>query len=83
MRGVEMRTYNKFYINGEWVNPVGQGTSDVINPHTGEVSARVPIGNTHDVDAAVAAAKQASKTWSRTSASDREGFLRKLAAEDD
>jgi len=59
-----MRTYDKFYINGEWVDPVGQGTSDVVNPHTGEVSARVPTGNAQDVDAAVAAAKQASKTWS-------------------
>ena len=76
-----MRTYEKFYINGEWVNPVGQGTSDVINPHTGEISARVPTGNVEDVDAAVAAAKQAFKTWSRTSTSEREGFLRKLAAE--
>ena len=56
-----MRTYDKFYINGEWVNPVGQGTSDVINPHTGEISARVPTGNVQDVDAAVAAAKQAFK----------------------
>ncbi|MCP4899296.1 MAG: aldehyde dehydrogenase family protein [bacterium] len=76
-----MRTYNKFYINGEWVNPVGREKSDVINPHTGEVSARVPMGNAEDVDAAVAAAKRAFKTWSRTTASEREGFLRKLAAE--
>jgi aldehyde dehydrogenase (NAD+) len=81
MNGADMRTYEKFYINGEWISPVGQGTSDVINPHTGEISARVPIGNVQDVDAAVAAAKRAFKTWSRTSASEREGFLRKLAAE--
>jgi len=78
-----MRTYEKFYINGEWVNPVGQGTSDVINPHNGETSARVPMGNLQDVDAAVAAAKRAFETWSRTAASEREGFLRKLAAEAD
>ena len=76
-----MRTYDKFYINGEWVDPAGRGTSDVINPHTGEVSARVPTGNVQDVDVAVAAAKKAFKTWSRTSASEREGFLRRLAAE--
>lgn len=78
-----MRTYDKFYINGVWVSPIGQGISDVINPHTGEVSARVPMGNAEDVDAAVAAARQAFETWSRTSASEREGFLRKLAAEAD
>ena len=83
MRVIDLRTYDKFYINGAWVNPVGQGTSDVIDPHTGEISARVPMGNAEDVDAAVAAAKQAFTTWSRTSASEREGFLRKLAAEAD
>jgi len=76
-----MRTYNKFYINGQWVNPVGHGTSDVINPATGEISARVPMGNNLDVDAAVAAAKTAFRFWSQTTAAVREGFLRKLAAE--
>ena len=34
-----MRTYDKFYINGQWVEPIGKGTSEVINPATGEVSA--------------------------------------------
>ncbi len=76
-----MRTYDKFYINGQWVNPIGQGTSDVVNPANGEISARVPVGNAEDVEAAVAAAKEAFKTWSQTSAAEREWFLRKLAAE--
>jgi aldehyde dehydrogenase (NAD+) len=76
-----MRTYDKFYINGQWVAPIGQGTSDVVNPATGEISARVAMGNAEDVDAAVAAAKEAFPTWSQTSAAEREGFLRKLAAE--
>jgi len=76
-----MRTYDKFYINGQWVDPIGQGTSDVVNPATGEITARVPMGNVEDVDAAVAAAKDAFKTWSQTSAAEREGFLRQLAAE--
>lgn len=76
-----MRTYDKFYINGQWVDPIGQGTSDVINPATGEISARVPMGNNEDVDAAVAAAKEAFKSWSQTTAAEREGYLRKLAAE--
>lgn len=76
-----MRTYDKFYINGQWVNPIGQGTSDVVNPATGEISARVPMGNADDVDAAVAAAKEAFKTWSQTAAAERASYLRKLAAE--
>ena len=76
-----MRTYEKFYINGQWVEPIGKGTSEVINPATGEVSAVVPYGNAEDVDAAVAAARQAFDSWSQTSADERAGFLRKLAAE--
>lgn len=76
-----MRIYNKFYINGQWVDPIGQEMNDVINPATGEISARVPMGNEADVDAAVSAAKAAFESWSQTSALERAHFLRKLAAE--
>ncbi len=75
-----MRIYDKFYINGQWVAPIGQDTNDVINPATQEFSARVPMGNAADVAAAVAA-KEAFVAWSQTSAAEREDFLRKLAAE--
>ena len=74
-----MRIYDKFYINGQWAEPIGKGTSEVINPATGEVSARVPYGNTEDVNAAVSAARNAFDSWSRTSAAERAEFLRKIA----
>ena len=76
-----MRIYDKFYINGQWVEPIGKGTSEIINPANGEVSARVPYGNAEDADAAVSAARNAFDSWSQTSAAERAGFLRKLAAE--
>ena len=76
-----MRTYDKFYINGQWVEPIGKGTSEVINPANGEVSAVVPYGNAEDVDAAVNAARKAFDTWSRTTAAERADFLRKIAVE--
>ena len=76
-----MRTYDKFYINGQWVEPIGKGKSEVINPANGEVSAVVPYGNAQDVDAAVTAARNAFDAWSQTSASERADFLRKIAAE--
>jgi len=76
-----MRTYDKFYINGQWVEPIGTGTSEVINPATGEISATVPYGNAEDVDAAVRAARNAFDSWSQTSAAERADFLRKIAAE--
>lgn len=76
-----MRVFDKFYINGQWVEPIGKGSSEVIDPATGEISARVPYGNAEDVDAAVLAAKNAFESWSQTSAAERAEFLRKLAAE--
>jgi aldehyde dehydrogenase (NAD+) len=81
LKGQIMRTYNKFYINGQWVEPIGKGTSEVINPATGDVSAVVPYGNAEDVDAAFNAARSAFDSWSRTSAAERAAFLRKLAVE--
>lgn len=76
-----MREYNKFYINGQWVEPIGKRSSEVINPATGEISAIVPYGNVEDVNAAVKAAREAFKTWSQTAAVERAGYLRKLAEE--
>jgi len=76
-----MRIYDKFYINGHWVEPIGKGTSDVINPANGEISARVPYGNAEDVDAAVTAARNAFDAWSQTSAAERAEWLRKIAVE--
>ena len=76
-----MRTYDKFYINGQWVEPIGKGRSEVINPANGEISATVPYGNAEDVDAAVSAARNAFDSWSQTSAAERADFLRKLAVE--
>ncbi|MCP4048853.1 MAG: aldehyde dehydrogenase family protein [Gammaproteobacteria bacterium] len=76
-----MRIYDKFYINGQWVEPIGKGTSEVINPANGEVSARVPYGNAEDANAAVAAARGAFESWSQTPAAERAEWLRKIAVE--
>src|SRR5262249_34234169 len=44
---------------------------DVINPATGELLDRCPLGTAQDVQAAVAAAKAAFKTWRETPVTDR------------
>jgi betaine-aldehyde dehydrogenase len=74
-----MRTYDKFYINAQWVDPIGQETSNVINPATGEISARVPMGNAEDVDAAVAAARDAFPAWAALPIPKRAELLVQLA----
>jgi aldehyde dehydrogenase (NAD+) len=69
------RVYDKLYINGHWVSPVGTGTLDVINSTTEEVMARIPEGVAEDVDKAVAAAKAAFDGWSTTSVEERADYL--------
>ena len=74
-----MQTYDKFYINGQWVAPNGKDTIEVIDPSTEEVCGVVPSGNKADVDAAVSAAREAFKTWSRTTAAERSEYIKKIA----
>jgi aldehyde dehydrogenase (NAD+) len=66
-----MREYKQFYINGEWVDPVTPRSLDVINPATEEVCAQISLGGEEDVNRAVAAAKAAFESFSRTSRQER------------
>ncbi|AVW90997.1 aldehyde dehydrogenase family protein [Celeribacter baekdonensis] len=62
---------DRFFIGGQWGEPKGRETLDVINPATEEVFASVAMGNAADVDAAVAAAKAAFPSFSRTTKAER------------
>ncbi len=53
------------YIGGEWTAPVADTFMDVINPRHGKAMARVAMSGAQDVANAVAAAKEAFKTWSQ------------------
>ncbi|MAT93148.1 MAG: aldehyde dehydrogenase family protein [Halioglobus sp.] len=70
-----MREYTQFYINGEWVEPTAPQNCDVINPATEEVCAHISLGNETDVDKAVAAARAAFDSYSRTSRAERVELL--------
>ena len=63
-----MREYLKFYIDGQWVDPVEPRQAEVINPATEEVSGRIAMGSPTDIDKAVAAARRAAATAFSTSA---------------
>lgn len=75
-----MKDYLKFYINGEWVDPVEPRTLEVENPATEENYARISLGSKADVDKAVAAAKAAFETFSQTSVEYRADLLDKIVA---
>ena len=75
-----MQDYLKFYINGEWVDPVEPRTLDVENPATEEPFARISLGSKADVDKAVKAAQDAFPSFSQTSVEFRAELLEKIAA---
>lgn len=54
------------FVNGVWIDSESGSVSDVINPATGEIIARVPLSSSKDVEAAVLAAQMAFDPWSRT-----------------
>ncbi len=53
------------YIGGEWLESKGQNT-DVVNPATGKLIARVPVSTKDEISAAIMAAKEAFPDWRRT-----------------
>ena len=61
------------YIGGEWIASTGSERIEVISPHTEEVIATVPDGTAADIDAAVAAARNAfdNTEWATMPPSER------------
>ncbi len=76
-----MREYLKFYIDGQWVDPVEAKTGEVINPATEQVSGRISLGSVADIDKAVAAARRAFASWSLTTREERLELLLAIQAE--
>ncbi|MHA7217559.1 aminobutyraldehyde dehydrogenase [Arthrobacter sp. MDT1-48-3] len=67
------------YIDGAFVTPAGTELLDIVNPTNGEVVAQSPVSSPADVDAAMQAAARAFTTWKRTTPSQRQLLLLKLA----
>jgi aldehyde dehydrogenase (NAD+) len=73
-----MKECVQFYINGEWIDPVDPQHLDVINPATEESIAKIAMGNSEDVNKAVAAAKNAFESFSQTSKEERLALMGKI-----
>ena len=76
-----MREYLKFYIDGQWVDPVEPRTADIENPATEQVAGHISIGSAADVDIAVKAARRAFATYSVTTVEERLELLNVILAE--
>ncbi|HAX68552.1 MAG TPA: aldehyde dehydrogenase family protein [Anaerolineales bacterium] len=67
------------FINNEWVTPKGAKFYPSYNPSNGELLAETTQAEKKDVDAAVAAARGAFKTWSKTPGVTRARYLYAIA----
>ncbi|WP_298286816.1 aldehyde dehydrogenase family protein [Novosphingobium sp.] len=65
-------------INGELVTT--EASLDVVNPANEQVIGRVPACGPEELDRAVAAARAAFKTWSKTPVDDRRAVIRAMAS---
>ena len=73
-----MDNAQKFYIGGEWVDPLSSQTLEVINPATEQPIATIALGGDKDVDRAVQAARSAFDAFAATSREDRVALLEKV-----
>lgn len=73
-----MKTINTIYINGEFVTPHGKDTFDLIDPTTNEKTGEAILGDQKDTQNAIAAAKEAFKSFSKTTKNQRIAYLEKL-----
>jgi aldehyde dehydrogenase (NAD+) len=78
-----MSNHLKFYIDGAWVDPISPHPIDVIDPSTEEVFTQISGGAIADVDRAVAAARAAFDSFSRTTPAERLELLETILAEYD
>ena len=67
------------FINGEFVEPINGRYLDNLEPATGKPYSQAADSDAHDVDLAVTAAEKAFVDWSKKPATERSGFLLRIA----
>src|SRR5829696_7685368 len=69
------------FVGGRFTAPATDAIIDVVSPSSEQVIARVPMGSTRDIDAAVAAARKAfdEGDWKRRSPMERAAVVRAVA----
>ena len=75
-----MKILATHYIDGRFVESHGQEVMDSINPTTGQVIAKVTLGDAEDAKAAIAAAKRAFAAYALSTKEERIDVLRRLHA---
>ncbi len=68
----------RFYVGGEWIDPLGRETMPIMDPATEERIGTVALGSAADVDRAAQAARLAFETFGRWPKADRLALLRRI-----
>ena len=67
------------HVNGEFVSPVDDRVTPVINPSTAATYAEAPLSGRREVDRAMSAAQSAFESWRETTPSERSLALLRIA----
>ncbi|KFC19217.1 aldehyde dehydrogenase family protein [Chryseobacterium sp. FH1] len=73
-----MKIVDKVYINGEFVTPHGTEIFNLINPSNNQKIGEVTLADEIDTKNAVVAAKEAFKTFSKSTVAERIDYLTRL-----
>src|SRR4051794_7803945 len=74
-----VKIIDQIYIDGAFVTPHGTEMFDLYNPATGQAIGQVQLGDAIDTRAAIAAARRAFPSYSRTAKAERIAILNRLA----
>lgn len=76
---IQLQNKYKLYINGEWKDASDGATIKTYNPSNGEFLTEIADASNSDVDEAIASAREAFKTWGKTTPAKRAAVLNKIA----
>lgn len=78
-----VRSFDKLFIGGRWVEPTSDEVIEIISPVTETIIGSVPAAQKEDIDRAVAAARKAfdEGPWPRMSPKERAGYLVRIREE--
>lgn len=76
---LQLQDKYKLYINGEWRDASDGATIKTYNPSNGDLLAEIADATNSDVDEAIASAREAYKTWGKTTPAERAAVLNKIA----
>jgi aldehyde dehydrogenase (NAD+) len=68
----------KFYINGQWVDPISKNRMGVENPATEEIVCEVALGSAEDADRAILAARAAFDSWTYRPVAERIAIMKRV-----